>query len=313
MNLFTLRLFKKHRDARKEMEVKLKDKYALVKHFKGIRVTCNKTDCIFEFAVYKFKGKYPSPPVPPHEQQRMLDEQQQSLQEGQINAPGIPPPGFPPAAYPILGPFPHGAPPFPPGLPPFGPPLFGPFEPQKQGSIALVFPVDMLPQLSTTDIEQFLSGTSNIQLSAKPGSGVPIRFVFRGSEKEDRSSRSETRPDRPPPATTPNNDALELDENGRAQRQPQPVSGGDPARAPEIRPVQPPPVPPNNDALEQDENRRAQQQPQPTSGSDPAGVPNGRQLRVKAEVHPEAQSEPPTVVVHNGHYNSHNHLNGDVS
>lgn len=78
------------------MEEKLKEKIAFVRHIKGIRVKCNKTDCVFKFSVYKFKGKYPPPPVPPHERQRMLDEQQQSVQEGRINPPGIPPPGFPP-------------------------------------------------------------------------------------------------------------------------------------------------------------------------------------------------------------------------
>ena len=154
--------------------------YEEVNRFKGIRVKCSKTDCIFEFAVYQFKGKYPAPPVSPNERQHTLDAN---------SPPGNPPP---PAGCPPTGPLPPGI--IPPGLPPFGPLPFGAPDAQKQGSIALVFPVDMLPQLSATDIEQFLSGNSNIQLSAKSGSDPPIRFVFRSPNETEREGQTSRRP-----------------------------------------------------------------------------------------------------------------------
>lgn len=149
----------------------------------GIKVICGKTECIFEFSVYKFKSEYPDFPIPPREQQeRVLAQmrQQQGPGGGPLGPPGGLPHGMPPPPFPIGhpgGPFrsmPVGAMP-----PPFsmGPPG------QATGSIALILPAGMLPQLSATNIEQFLAGQSAIQLSAR-GPGSPIKFIVQAPQSE---------------------------------------------------------------------------------------------------------------------------------
>ena len=75
---------------------------------------------------------------------------------------------------------PDNIPPWSPGFPPPRPPMPGmaPGGLTKPGSIALILPADMFPQLDASVIEQFFAGQSAIELSAQ-GSNAPIRFILK--------------------------------------------------------------------------------------------------------------------------------------
>ena len=150
---------------------KLRGKLRPVHDFEGIQITCESTECVFEFTVYKYRGEgaYPPPP-PPDEIRRMAAEEERRILQGTEEV------DFPQAPG-ELDPQGHFG--YPPGVPPGSGPHMLPYnQPQKQGSIALVFPIDMFPELSVTNIEQFLAGSSNIQISAR-GPDTPVRFVLK--------------------------------------------------------------------------------------------------------------------------------------
>ena len=69
------RLFELRKDV--QQELRELDTYTRVGDFEGIKITCGKSECIFEFVMYKFIGEYPSPPMPPHERQKQLLELEQ--------------------------------------------------------------------------------------------------------------------------------------------------------------------------------------------------------------------------------------------
>ena len=149
MFLLYFRLFSKNETAMAKLRDELEPRLRNVGTYEGITVTCNKTECIFEFVVYVFQGHYPEQPCPEAHRQHVLAQG------------GHQPNGFPEGDVPF---------PYPPPFPMAG---------DRAGSIAIVLPINMFPQqlLGAADIEQFLAGDSALQLSAH-GSGPPLRFVL---------------------------------------------------------------------------------------------------------------------------------------
>lgn len=142
----------------------------------GIKITCGHSECVFEFVVYKFIGKYPEH-IPPHEIQQHLAELERDpsvVVRRQPPPNAIPVPPLPGVVPPPLSVMP----------PPLGmmPPHSG--EPPNMGSIALILPASVFPQLDASDIEQFFAGNATIQLSAR-NQESPIRLVLKGGCSED--------------------------------------------------------------------------------------------------------------------------------
>ena len=134
----------------------------------GIEITCGQSECVFEFVVYEFIGEYPEPPPHPCEIQQGLAELE--LPSVGQNVRRQPPPNAVPV--PPL-PAPVGTLPPPSGM---LPPHSG--EPPNVGSIALILPANMFPELDVSDIEKFFAGNAAIQLSAR-NQESPIRLVLK--------------------------------------------------------------------------------------------------------------------------------------
>lgn len=136
----------------------------------GIKITCGHSQCVFEFVVYKFIGKYPEH-IPPHEIQQHLAELEQEHPSVVVHR--QPPPNTIPVPPPLSV-----------MPPPLGtmPPHSG--EPPNMGSIALILPASVFPQLDASDIEKFFAGNATIQLSAR-NQESPIRLVLKGGCSED--------------------------------------------------------------------------------------------------------------------------------
>lgn len=175
------RLFQLREDVQKELrEIHA---YTRVGDFEGIKITCGKSECIFEFVMYKFIGEYPLPPIPPRERQKRLSEleKQRPVECGRK----LPPSNAKPPPLSGIVP-PHSSMKSPPvNIPPR--------EPSNAGSIALVLPANMFPQLDAKDLEQFFAGNATIQLSAR-GQESPIKVILKGKESSGCLSESVTSP-----------------------------------------------------------------------------------------------------------------------
>ena len=175
------RLFELRKDV--QQELRELDTYTRVGDFEGIKITCGKSECIFEFVMYKFIGEYPSPPMPPRERRKRLSEleQQRPVECGRKVPPSNVKP--PPLSSRVL---PHSS-------VKSQPVSVLPREPSNAGSIALVLPANMFPQLDAKDLEQFFAGNATIQLSAR-GQESPIKVILKGKESSGRLPKSVTSP-----------------------------------------------------------------------------------------------------------------------
>ena len=175
------RLFELRKDVQQELQTI--DTYTRVGDFEGIKITCGKSECIFEFVMYKFIGEYPSPPMPPRERQKRLSEleQQRPVECGRKVPPSNVKP--PPLSSRVL---PHSS-------VKSQPVSVLPREPSNAGSIALVLPANMFPQLDAKDLEQFFAGNATIQLSAR-GQESPIKVILKGKESSGSLPKSVTSP-----------------------------------------------------------------------------------------------------------------------
>lgn len=176
------RLFQLREDVQEELR-KI-DTYTRVGDFEGIKITCGKSECIFEFVMYKFIGEYPSPPIPPHERQKRLSELEKQRPVECIRK--LPPSNAKPPPLSGIVP-PHSSMKSPPVN------ITPPREPSNAGSIALVLPANMFPQLDAKDLEQFFAGNATIQLSAR-GQESPIKVILKRKESSGCLSESVTSP-----------------------------------------------------------------------------------------------------------------------
>ena len=175
------RLFELREDV--QQELRKIDTYTHVGDFEGIKITCGKSECIFEFVMYRFIGEYPSPPMPPREREKRLSELEQ--QRPVECSRKVPPSNLKPP--PLSG-----------RVPPHSsvksqPVSILPREPPNAGSIALVLPANMFPQLDAKDLEQFFAGNATIQLSAR-GQESPIKVILKGKESSGSLPESATSP-----------------------------------------------------------------------------------------------------------------------
>ena len=208
------RLFQLREDVQQELrEI---DTYTRVGDFEGIKITCGKSECIFEFVMYKFIGEYPSPPIPPRERQKRLSEleEQRPVECGhKVHPSNVKPP---PLSGRVLS---HSS-------VKSQPVSTLPREPSNAGSIALVLPANMFPQLDAKDLEQFFAGNATIQRSAR-GQESPIKVILKGKESSRGLPKSVTSP--PALSALKGNHSLEQLNAGKRQNEQQSFSATDKA------------------------------------------------------------------------------------